>query len=96
LPSDNEGMSNAVLEGMASGLVLLLTDVGGTKELLEVGSNGYLVERTVKDITKRLKKLIVSKQHLSKMGKISRKITKQFSWQKVSKDYKLIYNKCAG
>ncbi|MEN9443783.1 MAG: hypothetical protein RIS47_673, partial [Bacteroidota bacterium] len=41
LASSNEGMSNAVLEAMASGLPLILSDVGGTSEL--IADNGFVV-----------------------------------------------------
>jgi len=42
LPSYNEGMSNALLEAMACGLPVIVTNVGGTKELVEEGKNGYI------------------------------------------------------
>ncbi len=42
LPSYNEGMSNALLEAMACGLSVIVTDVGGTEELVEDGSNGFI------------------------------------------------------
>lgn len=43
LSSYSEGMSNALLEGLASGLPLVATAVGGNREVIEDGVNGYLV-----------------------------------------------------
>lgn len=43
LPSVTEGMSNAILEAMASGLPCIATRVGGNGELVSHGVNGLLV-----------------------------------------------------
>jgi glycosyltransferase involved in cell wall biosynthesis len=43
LPSIAEGISNTILEAMASGLPVIATHVGGNPELLEAGTTGMLV-----------------------------------------------------
>lgn len=43
LPSLAEGVSNTILEAMASGLPVIATDVGGNGELVEAGRSGELV-----------------------------------------------------
>ena len=43
LTSLKEGCSNVVLESMAAGRPLVVTDVGGNRELIESGVTGYLV-----------------------------------------------------
>lgn len=43
LPSRSEGISNTILEAMASGLPVVATDVGGNAELVAEGETGMLV-----------------------------------------------------
>jgi sugar transferase (PEP-CTERM/EpsH1 system associated) len=44
LPSRNEGISNTILEALASGLPVIATAVGGNVELVADGVNGTLVQ----------------------------------------------------
>ena len=44
LPSRNEGISNTILEALASGLPVIATAVGGNVELVSDGVNGTLVK----------------------------------------------------
>lgn len=39
-----EGVSNAILEYMGSGLIAIASDVGGTSEIIQHGVNGFLFE----------------------------------------------------
>lgn len=88
LPSKNEGMSNAVLEGMASGLAVLLTDTGGTTELLEEGANGYIIQKdNPEDIYEKLKIMVDDKELLNKMGSQSRQKAEKMSWDAVAQEY---------
>jgi len=45
LPSVSEGMSNALLEAMATGLPVVATKAGGSPEVVERGKSGLLVPR---------------------------------------------------
>lgn len=58
LPSESEGMPNALLEAMASGLPCLATDISGSRDLVEHGHTGLLAEPTVDDITQAIRLLL--------------------------------------
>jgi len=45
LPSQSEGLSNALLESMAAGLASIVTDVGGASDVITHSENGWLVKR---------------------------------------------------
>lgn len=92
LPSLNEGMSNAALEALSSGLPLLLTDTGGTAELLEAGKNGFLIEKqNPKDIYDKLKVLYLDEDLRMQMGAESRERAEKMSWGGVAGEYRDIY-----
>ena len=42
--SESEGLPNAVLEAAAAGVAIVATDVGGTREILDDGRAGCLVQ----------------------------------------------------
>ena len=52
LTSSWEGLPNVVIEAMASGLPVVATDVGGTRELFTSGREGFLVRSgSIEDFT---------------------------------------------
>lgn len=58
----NEGTPNPVLEAMASGLIVVSTDVGIVREALGPLQQKFIVERTMHDFYKKLKYLLENKQ----------------------------------
>lgn len=92
LPSANEGMSNAMLEALASGLPILATDTGGTKELVEEGLNGHLLKmHDAKDIAKRIEWHLTHPEETKRMGAESRRRALQLGWDGVAKEYRKVY-----
>ncbi len=88
LPSQNEGMSIALLEAMASGLPVVVTDTGGTAELVQDAVNGYVVPWTdVPALTRALAMMIHDKEGRFRMGCNSRQMVKPFSWSVVAREY---------
>ncbi|MFB6116241.1 MAG: glycosyltransferase family 4 protein [Candidatus Nanosalina sp.] len=86
LPSLNEGMSNTVLEAISSGLPLIVTDVGGTDELLD--GNGQVVpKKDPEAIADELEKYRGNRELLEKHCRRSRKIAEGKSWEKVAESY---------
>lgn len=92
LPSMNEGMSNAMLEALASGLPLLVTRTGGADEVLEEGINGFALEmRSAEDIAEKLLRLRNDRDLRSRMAAASRRKAEAMSWGNVAWQYVKAY-----
>lgn len=92
LPSLNEGMSNAVLEAIASGLPIITTYTGGTAELLR--GNGILIPKQSPDaIAKAVLELWDDQPLRLEMGRRSRTIAESMQWDKIANDYLALYEK---
>ena len=90
LPSKNEGMSNTVLEAMASGLPIITTDTGGTQEL--ISENGIIIPSEDSDaISNAVLNLINNHKLREKMGMKSRRIAESMSWNNIAEAYYNFY-----
>lgn len=79
LPSYNEGMSNAVLEAMASGLAVITTDVGGHAEVIDNNVNGLLIEpHSVAAIATAIEKVVTDESFRIEAGIQARKRMLEF------------------
>lgn len=88
LPSDYEGLSNALLEAMMLGIPCVSTDCAGADEYIEPGSNGYLVPvGDVNKMTQALKDILSYPEKAEKMGQMAKKMSVRFSEQTVLKKW---------
>lgn len=94
LPSYNEGLPMAILEGMSYGLPIVSTPVGGIPEAVKHGENGFLVEPgAVEDLALSLEKLIGDAKLRTTMGKENQKmIRNHFSLNSLMKQLSEVYN----
>jgi len=76
--SRSEGLPNALLEAMASGLPCVATDVGGTNEIISDGENGFLVGSEKPDLAaKRIVGLLGDQIRARTMGAAARMTIEQ-------------------
>ena len=81
--SRSEGLPNAILEAMASGLPCVATEVGGTNEIISNDKNGFLVESERPDLAaKAIINLLGDQNRARIMGAAARRtIEQRFSAQ---------------
>lgn len=69
LPSENEGLSNAMMEAMATGLICVVTQTPGAAEVIDEGRTGFIIERTEEGVRQGLlKALSLSAEGRAEMG----------------------------
>ncbi len=88
-PSRHEGMPNAVLEAMSSGLPVVATRIAGNDELVLDGVTGLLVNaEDVGSLRDGLSRLIVEEKVRMQMGQASRRrVEDEYSWENVARQY---------
>ena len=86
MSSAHEGMSNAMLEAMASGLAIITTRCEGVEEL--IGDNGIVVESAEpEDIARVVKDLAGDAAILGQMSAAAVERASQFCWKNVAEKY---------
>jgi len=88
-PSRHEGMPNAVLEAMSSGLPVVATRIAGSEELVIDEVTGLLVNaEDVDSLRDGLRRLIVEEKTRMQMGRASRqRVEEEYSWENVARQY---------
>lgn len=93
LPSYSEGLSNALMEAMASGCACLASDVGGNRFLLQNGVSGLLFPAGDREaLASHIRRLLddpAKRRHLGEAAR--RRIDEAFSWDVVAKQYKQLF-----
>lgn len=93
LPSLVEGISNTILEAMASGVPIVATDVGGNGELVVDGESGYLVDvDNAEQMAERMIKYVENTNVARLHGCKSRELVEQkFSIDAMTSSYDKLY-----
>jgi sugar transferase (PEP-CTERM/EpsH1 system associated) len=93
LPSRSEGMSNTILEAMASGVPVVATGVGGADELVEHRRTGLLVPPADSGaLAEALEALIADSRLRARMAYAARlKAEDEFSLSRMLRDYEALY-----
>ena len=58
LPSASEGLANAWVEALACGRPIVISDVGGARELMDRPEAGHIVERETEAIAAAIRSLL--------------------------------------
>jgi len=98
LSSKNEGISNTILEAMASGLPVIATAVGGNVELVEDEVNGILVQAgDVPDMAQALLQYLDTPAKIQEHADSARCYTEQrFSISTMAEAYATVYDQTLG
>ena len=93
LTSREEGFSNVILEGMAAGLAMVVTDVGGNAEAVLHGETGFVVPpRNPKAIGDAILELARNPEQRKRFGAAARKrVENEFSIDKCVKAHADLY-----
>lgn len=93
LASQDEGMSNALLEAMAAERAVVATDVGGTGEVVRHGESGVLVPgRDPEALARALADVLSAPARRTEMGRIGRRIVEEkFSAQSMVRQMEKMY-----
>lgn len=80
-PSTTDTFGNVILEAQASGLPTIVSDIGGPKELVDDGINGFITRAfDSTQIAQRMKQMAQDRESLLKMSAAARANVEQRSW----------------
>jgi len=93
LPSATEGLSNALLEAMSTGLPVVATSIGGAQELIDHKKNGWLIPpENMTELQEAILYLFGNEQDRFRMGEQARqKIVGEFDLNLIARRLKDLY-----
>ncbi|WP_168205992.1 GT4 family glycosyltransferase PelF [Geobacter sp. FeAm09] len=94
LSSTSESFSNSIVEYFASGLPVISTDVGGCREMIEEGVNGYIVPvADAQAIAERVVELAATHERLeTARGANREKARRMFSRESMVASFEMLYS----
>jgi glycosyltransferase involved in cell wall biosynthesis len=81
-PSTTDTFGNVVLEAHASALPVIVSDVGGPRDLIDDGEDGYITRANdAEEVADRIRRLVEDPALRQKMGLAARKKVESRDWQ---------------
>jgi glycosyltransferase involved in cell wall biosynthesis len=93
LPSHSEGLSNALMEAMASGCACIASEVGGNAFLIQNGVSGFLFPAGDREaLRSHIERLLKDPSKVKSLGEAARKrIDEDFAWRVVGERYRVLF-----
>ncbi len=93
LASDYEGLPMVILEAMSLKKPIVASNVGGIKEIVRNGLNGYVVNNTAEEFKSKIESILENEELQSTLSKNSYQIfTNELTVDKMVESYLKIYN----
>lgn len=90
---DTEGLPVVILEGLSMGKPVIASDVGGIKDIIKSGVNGFLVEqKDSRVIAEKVLELLSNKELILQFSRLSLKTAEDYDWNNIGKKYYFYLN----
>lgn len=98
LPSEHEGFGLSALEAMSTETAVVATNVGGLREVIDQGVNGYLMDPSdVEGMASVVTKLLSDDDHRMSIGRSAReKVLRHYTKEKIVGRYEDLYLRVCG
>lgn len=93
-PAIMESFGNIVVEAMAAGLPLVVTDGTGSSDCVEKARCGLIAKsRDVNDIATKIQQMLINKPLRQEMAMRAREGAKEYDWPIIARKYAAVYEK---
>lgn len=90
--SEQEGLNNSLMEAGATGLLVITTNTGAVDEIIRDGENGFVVERSVDALSRKIQTILADRNILTALGtKLLETITSKWAWSIKIEEYRRMF-----
>jgi len=93
LSSNLESFGIVLIEAMACGLPLVVSDIAGVRCIINNGENGFLCKKNIKDFCEKINLLIDDKELFFKISKNNKIESRKYDWKKSTENLIEIYRR---